>query len=941
MHGARSSLLRLIPLAMVCLPHTVLLAQSPQADTIEHLVFTGTATCTDSFCSDFGSGPVTGTYSLDVTSQKIVGAWSFSTPFGKLSSADAGALAYLVDRFGDINPGFQLSTSKSIEFIQFYFPGTDTGELGALDPNIGSDACINIPGGENGELACDPDYSVKGSTALAVTSLEIATTSLPAVTSGQPYNATLAASGGSGHGYKWSLSSGELPEGFTLSSAGVLNATGSPAAPANTYSFTVQVTDSASHTATQPLDLNVLAPSPPAPSGFSAVDLGTLGGAGTTAYGINDRGQVVGKSQVASGAYHAFLYNGGKMIDLGTLPGETESVAYGINNSGQIAGFSGNDLTCAGLQFCPEPSPPAYAFLLSKGSMVSLLSAVPGVDASYAYGINDSGQVVGFEYNYSVPGTSPDFPFLYTAGSVVDLGALPGATATDPSAYAYSYATGINDIGQVTGNSLGVNWEHAFLYSGGSMADLGTLPGGGASGAYGINNDGQVVGYSYVSGLSTEHAFVYSGGVMIDLGTLPGNSSSLGVGVNDAGQVVGAGDEHAFLSTGGVMVDLNDLVTLPGGVALTVGTATNNLGQITASGSNGHAYLLTADKATPDVKLTASENSAVYGTSVAFTANLTGSGAKPTGIVTFLDGTTQLGTASLDSEGVATLATSRLPAGINTVTVSYTGDVSYDAVVSGAVSVTVRKAVLTVTAKNLTKVYGKAVPALTYIVSGFVNGDTSAASVRGAPMLTVAATARSHAGSYRIAVSIGTLAAVNYTFDFVPGTLLVSKAPLTLTAASATVAYGKPLPKLSYTIAGFVNGDTATVLRGAPMETTTAKKGSLPGAYPITIVQGTLTALDYTFAFKKGTLTITLAGPAATPAISPAGGNYSAAQEVRISDATPGATIHYTTDGATPITASPVYTAPIAVSSSQTVKAIAEAPGYLKSAVAMATYKIQ
>jgi hypothetical protein len=89
--------------------------------------------------------------------------------------------------------------------------------------------------------------------------LTITTTSLPNATSGQSYGATLAATGGSGTGYRWSWS-GSLPPGFMLSLDGVLSSTGSPATPADSYSFTVQVTDSAADGATQPLTLVIQCP---------------------------------------------------------------------------------------------------------------------------------------------------------------------------------------------------------------------------------------------------------------------------------------------------------------------------------------------------------------------------------------------------------------------------------------------------------------------------------------------------------------------------------------------------------------------------------------------------------------------------------------------------------------------------------------------------------
>jgi probable HAF family extracellular repeat protein len=69
------------------------------------------------------------------------------------------------------------------------------------------------------------------------------------------------------------------------------------------------------------------------------IDLGTLGGANSSAFDINDSGQVVGSSDTSSGQSHAFFYSGEKMIDLGTLGGGHRA-AYGIDNSGPIVGCS-------------------------------------------------------------------------------------------------------------------------------------------------------------------------------------------------------------------------------------------------------------------------------------------------------------------------------------------------------------------------------------------------------------------------------------------------------------------------------------------------------------------------------------------------------------------------------------------------------------------------
>jgi hypothetical protein len=80
--------------------------------------------------------------------------------------------------------------------------------------------------------------------------------------------------------------------------------------------------------------------------------------------------------------------------------------------------------------------------------------------------------------------------------------------------------------------------------------------------------------------------------------------------------------------------------------------------------------------------------------------------------------------------------------------------------------------------------------------------------------------------------------------------------------------------------------------------------------------------------------------PAATPTFSPAAGTYTSPQMVTISDATPGATIFFTTDGTTPTTSSTKFTAAIQVNVTETIKAIAAATGSSNSAVATATYVI-
>jgi sugar lactone lactonase YvrE len=179
--------------------------------------------------------------------------------------------------------------------------------------------------------------------------------------------------------------------------------------------------------------------------------------------------------------------------------------------------------------------------------------------------------------------------------------------------------------------------------------------------------------------------------------------------------------------------------------------------------------------------------------------------------------------------------------------------------VSASVRLEVTPAMLTVFADTLTRPYGSPNPTLTASFLGFINGDTAATALTGSPILSTVATQQFPWGYYAIDIAQGTLVSQNYSFQFVPGTLYVTQAPLTITANNVSINVGDSLPAFSYTPTGFVNGDTLAVLSGAPLETTTATDSNTPGTFPIDISLGTLSALNYTFVFVDGTLTISSA----------------------------------------------------------------------------------
>jgi len=182
------------------------------------------------------------------------------------------------------------------------------------------------------------------------------------------------------------------------------------------------------------------------------------------------------------------------------------------------------------------------------------------------------------------------------------------------------------------------------------------------------------------------------------------------------------------------------------------------------------------------------------------------------------------------------------------------GNYSYNLGVKGTLTIT--KAVLTLTPNSLSKVYGKYNPTLTASYTGFVNGDTVSV-LRGAPLLATTAVKSSGVGSYPITAELHSLSAADYSFTLgVQGTLTVSKAVLTVTPRSHSKVYGKANPAFTAFYGGFVNGDTDSVVQGAPSLTTTATTASGVGSYSIDATTGTLSAANYSFAFKTGTLTV-------------------------------------------------------------------------------------
>lgn len=231
-----------------------------------------------------------------------------------------------------------------------------------------------------------------------------------------------------------------------------------------------------------------------------------------------------------------------------------------------------------------------------------------GGDSSSAIGVNNAGQVIGWANGNGNPNYG-DHAFLYSGGVMTDLGALNDNSYT-------SRGLGLSNSGLVTGFSYldGSNSSrHAFLYNG-SMTDLGALtttsgPARNVSMGYDVNDSGQVAGWSYTD-TGGEHAIVSSGGVMTDLGTLSGYASTA-YSINNAGQAVGyftynksgGGTGYsAFLYSDGTVSDLNGFSGVPDSDSRAFGI--NDAGLVTGWAyfpGNGSAHAFVYSTATESI----------------------------------------------------------------------------------------------------------------------------------------------------------------------------------------------------------------------------------------------------------------------------------------------------------------------------------------------------
>ena len=222
---------------------------------------------------------------------------------------------------------------------------------------------------------------------------------------------------------------------------------------------------------------------------------------------------------------------------VGYVDNPFNTFASAINNQGQIVGYS-----------TAERRRYTYAALWENPTTIS------AINGTRATAISDNSLVAGYaEYR------TQTVPFRWDGTTSTSL------SSPYSNSYSYSYAYGINDIGQVVGDSPvieehGLQVTHATLWNGSVGTDLGTLSGPfSMSAARAINASGQVAGWSGPALVNPQvaelrgpnantyvHATVWNGTTITDLGTLggEGGGSSRAYDINNAGQVVGDAEVH-------------------------------------------------------------------------------------------------------------------------------------------------------------------------------------------------------------------------------------------------------------------------------------------------------------------------------------------------------------------------------------------------------------
>ena len=293
---------------------------------------------------------------------------------------------------------------------------------------------------------------------------------------------------------------------------------------------------------------------------YEILNVGPTGGQ-ALAYSVNNAGQVAG-----SGVRRGFIWSSQGLFMLPPVKRDEACGVSGMNAQGLAAGSSIGAMDRA---------------VKWKNGKAKLLAKPAGSRSSYAYALNDRGQVVGAGYDQH----GQPYAVLWTGSHAKKLPALNGATR--------SGAFGINNRGQVVGHSGSGGAYHAVLWEGKQVTDLGTLPGYSRCLATDLNEVGQIVGTAEDEEEDWK-AVLWQHGVLASLPDL-GGSYNRARAINENGHIVGNSGGSAVLWRDGQVIDLNTFLPPDSGWELTDAYGINDQGWIVGTGYYGEeeqAFLL-------------------------------------------------------------------------------------------------------------------------------------------------------------------------------------------------------------------------------------------------------------------------------------------------------------------------------------------------------------
>ncbi len=343
---------------------------------------------------------------------------------------------------------------------------------------------------------------------------------------------------------------------------------------------------------------------------YRIIELDPLGGTYSQTFYVTGDGVASGEASLANGNWHATLWQNSFNRDLGTLGGKNSSAFGSPNRVGQVVGAAETSHSDPnGEDFCgfygsgaPWSGTTCRGFFWEDGWM-SPLSTLGGYNSA-ASAINNYGEVAGSAEPATTDVTCPPYdpsqgqyqvlqnkPVVWQNNQIQELPTYGG----DPDGFAIA----INDYGQAAGasgtcstlnfiNGLYLSPVHALLWDHGKVTDLGSLGGKFGNQAHGMNNRGQVVGVSDLTGDATFHGFLWSASTgMRDVGPLQGDTYSVALAINDAGEVGGVSIDATFTTlralvvVDGVEADLNTLIPPDSPLQLQTVCGINARGEIT------------------------------------------------------------------------------------------------------------------------------------------------------------------------------------------------------------------------------------------------------------------------------------------------------------------------------------------------------------------------